>query len=69
MWFRLIVTLGKQTNGIKEREEADQKLYLLVMRVVFQAFLLSQLRGEEPQEQFKLESGPVGEATPSKYLM
>ncbi len=69
MWLGLIMTLGKQTNGSKDREEADQKLYLLVMRVVFQTFLLSRLRGEEPQNQSKWESGPVSETTPSKYLM
>ncbi len=69
MWLGLIMTLGKQTNGSKDREEADQKLYLLVMRVLFQIFLLSRLRGEEPQERSNWESGPVGEATPSKYLM
>ncbi len=63
------MTLSKQTNGSKDREEADQKLYLLVMRVVFQTFFLSRLRSEEAQEQSKWESGPVGEATPSKYLM
>ena len=52
----------------KGSQEADERLYLLVMRVVFQTFLLSRLRNEEAQEQSGLDNIRIGEA-PHNHLM
>ena len=41
-----IMRLGTDNEPRKDSQKADERLYPLVMRVVFQTFLLSRLRNE-----------------------
>ena len=64
-----MMRVGTDNEPRKGSQEADERLYLLVMRVVFQIFLLSRLRNEEAQEPSGLDKIRIGEAPPNKYLM
>ena len=63
-----MMRVGTDNGPRKCSQEADERLYLLVMRVVFQTFLLSRLRNEEAQERSGLDNIRIGEA-PHNHLI